>query len=370
MPVKRRGDKWQAQFRFYDEDGKQRSESRTFALKTDAENWLISRKQQSLQGRNKKLTTFVYLFDHYFAIYKEPYLRANTLASWNLARKAFLSNFSEQTYVQNINKDEYQRFITSYAQTRAHTTVLSVNRILSEVFRYAVDEGYINRSPATRVKIAGKKARNIQYLSVTQIKRLLSWISSAHFQRRRQRDVEIGTMYAISFAILSGCRLSEIAALTYNDIDFQNGIVHVRRQLNTRKLAKGNVEFTDLKTDASKRDIAMPVSYLKSLLKLHADGDEFIFYTQQNKPIQSSVMSYALKTALHEAHIDAEGFHFHSLRHSHVALLLSKGVDIYAISKRLGHARFDITLNTYAYLIDEQRQKNDKKIIKALDSLI
>lgn len=369
MPVKRRGDKWQAQFRYY-ADGKQHSESRTFALKTDAENWLISRKQASLQGRNKKLTTFIYLFDHYFSIYKEPYLRANTIASWNLARKAFLSHFSKQTYVQNISKDEYQRFITSYAQNRAHTTVLSINRIISEVFRYAVDEGYINRSPSSRVKIAGKKARDVQYLSVTQIKRLLSWIESAHFQRRRQRNAPIGTMYAIEFAILSGCRLSEIAALNYNDIDFNNGIVHVRRQLNTRKLAKGNIEFTNLKTDASKRDIAMPKSYLKSLLKLRADGDEFVFYTQQNKPIQSSVMSYALKTALANAHINAQGFHFHSLRHSHVALLLSKGVDIYAISKRLGHARFDITLNTYAYLIDEQKKKNDAKIVKALDSLI
>lgn len=370
MPVKRRGDKWQAQFRYYTDDGKQHSESRTFALKTDAENWLISRKQQSLQGRNKKLTTFIYLFDHYFAIYKEPYLRANTLASWDLARKAFLSHFSKQTYVQNINKDEYQSFITSYAQSRAHSTVLSVNRILNEVFRYAVDEGYINRSPTSRVKVAGKKARDVQYLSVTQIKRLLSWISSAHFQRRRQRNVEIGTMYAISFAILSGCRLSEIAALTYDDIDFKNGIVHIRRQLNTRKLAHGNIEFVDLKTDASNRDIAMPKSYLKSLKKLRAAGDEFVFYTQKNKPIQSSVMSYALKTALANAHINAEGFHFHSLRHSHVALLLSKGVDIYAISKRLGHARFDITLNTYAYLIDEQKQKNDRKIVKALNDLI
>lgn len=369
MPVKKRGDKWQAQFRYY-VDGKQHSESKTFTLKTDAENWLISRKQASLQGRNKKLTTFIYIFDHYFAIYKEPYLRANTLASWDLARKAFLSHFSEQTYVQRINKDEYQRFITSYAQNRAHSTVLSVNRILSEVFKYAIDEGYINRSPATRVKIAGKKARDVQYLSVTQIKQLLRWIESAKFQRRRHRDTEIGTMYAISFAILSGCRLSEIAALNYDDIDFDNGIVHIRRQLNTRKLARGNVEFTNLKTDASNRDIAMPVSYLKSLKKLRAAGDEFVFYTQQNKPIQSSVMSYALKTALSKAHIDAEGFHFHSLRHSHVALLLSKGVNIYAISKRLGHARFDITLNTYAYLIDEQKQKNDKKIVKALDSLI
>ena len=47
-----------------------------------------------------------------------------------------------------------------------------------------------------------------------------------------------------------------------------------------------------------------------------------------------------------------KNFHFHSLSHSHVAYLLSEGVDIYAISKRLGHADISITLKTYAYLLD------------------
>ena len=76
-----------------------------------------------------------------------------------------------------------------------------------------------------------------------------------------------------------------------------------------------------------------------------------------------------LRHILHELDIDAPGFHIHSLRHSHVALLLNSGVDIYSISKRLGHSRFDITLNTYAYLIEEQQKRNEDKIVKALENL-
>lgn len=94
-----------------------------------------------------------------------------------------------------------------------------------------------------------------------------------------------------------------------------------------------------------------------------------MFNSEQNHPLQASTMGYTLHHILDECDIDVPVFHFHSLRHSHVALLLNAGVDIYTISQRLGHSRFDITLNTYAYLIDEQKKRNDKKVIKALEKL-
>lgn len=67
--------------------------------------------------------------------------------------------------------------------------------------------------------------------------------------------------------------------------------------------------------------------------------------------------------------IEKQGFHFHSLRHVHVAYLLGQGVDVYAISKRLGHSDITITLNTYSYLIDELKAKNDDLIITKLAAL-
>lgn len=64
-----------------------------------------------------------------------------------------------------------------------------------------------------------------------------------------------------------------------------------------------------------------------------------------------------------------KGFHFHSLRHVHVVYLLGQGVDIYAISKRLGHSNITVTLNTYSYLVDEYKAKNDTLIIDKLAEL-
>lgn len=62
-------------------------------------------------------------------------------------------------------------------------------------------------------------------------------------------------------------------------------------------------------------------------------------------------------------------FHyFHSLRHSHVALLLYYGVDVYAISKRLGHADLTTTTRKYSYLIDEFKAKSDDHIEDLLNN--
>ncbi len=62
-------------------------------------------------------------------------------------------------------------------------------------------------------------------------------------------------------------------------------------------------------------------------------------------------------------------FHyFYSLRHSHVALLLHYGVDVYAISKRLGHADLTTTTRKYSYLIDEFKAKSDDHIEDLLNN--
>lgn len=53
-----------------------------------------------------------------------------------------------------------------------------------------------------------------------------------------------------------------------------------------------------------------------------------------------------------------------------VEYLEGKGVDVYAISKRLGHSDITITLKTYSYLIDEYKAQNDDLIVKKLQELI
>ncbi|AXX74955.1 site-specific integrase [Limosilactobacillus reuteri] len=60
---------------------------------------------------------------------------------------------------------------------------------------------------------------------------------------------------------------------------------------------------------------------------------------------------------------------FHSLRHAHVAYLLSQGADLTIISKRLGHADTTVTSKVYAYLIDEYKDKAENQIEKYLENI-
>lgn len=94
-----------------------------------------------------------------------------------------------------------------------------------------------------------------------------------------------------------------------------------------------------------------------------------VFMTQFGTIPTSNAVNKMLRQLLDKLGIHRENFHFHSLRHSHVALLLAKGVDIYPISKRLGHSDIRTTMNTYAYLIDEYKGKTDDKIVNALNQL-
>ena len=70
-----------------------------------------------------------------------------------------------------------------------------------------------------------------------------------------------------------------------------------------------------------------------------------------------------------ELNIEKKGFHFHSLRHTHVAFLLAHHIDLYIIAKRLGHADITTTSKVYSYLIDEYRVRSDDEIEKILNNV-
>lgn len=53
----------------------------------------------------------------------------------------------------------------------------------------------------------------------------------------------------------------------------------------------------------------------------------------------------------------------HDFRHSHASNLIGEGMDIVAVSKRLGHSNVEMTLNCYTHLL----QKNNDKLIDYLE---
>jgi len=56
----------------------------------------------------------------------------------------------------------------------------------------------------------------------------------------------------------------------------------------------------------------------------------------------------------------------HDLRHSHATLLLAEGIPVHVVSRRLGHAKTSITVDTYAHVMAGQ----DEVVVAAFDRLL
>jgi integrase len=61
---------------------------------------------------------------------------------------------------------------------------------------------------------------------------------------------------------------------------------------------------------------------------------------------------------------------FHALRHTHASQLIAAGIDVVTVSKRLGHSKPTVTLNTYAHLFTSSDDKAAAAINQALANLI
>lgn len=124
------------------------------------------------------------------------------------------------------------------------------------------------------------------------------------------------------------------------------------------------------KTDTSDRIIDVPAKDMKILkttlldMPININGD--IFHTG-NTLISHNAVTKVLQKFCLENRLGK--ITLHALRHTHCSFLLHNGVSIYYISKRLGHKNIKTTLEVYSHLLDETKEYEVKKTIKALESM-
>jgi integrase len=176
-------------------------------------------------------------------------------------------------------------------------------------------------------------------------------------------------------ALLTGMRLGEVLALAWNRINLDRGILEVRQAIvQTRK----GIKLGPPKTGAGRRDISMPDllvevlrTYRKEQLELRMKlgagklPDDVLLFARPNGELPSQKRASQLWANLADR-IRHPEITFHGLRHTHASQLIHEGVDIVTISKRLGHAKPDITLRTYAHLFKLDDNKAAAAINKAL----
>ena len=357
----KRGNKWQARITWRDSDGKLHQKSRLgFLTKQQARQWAVKMQKEQLDGTDvEKDPTFEEYFSDWFTTYKKSVISDVTARHYYFTAKLIKKYFSG-IKLKKMTRSKYQKFINAYGSNHAPETVKKINTIIRACAKSAVLDGIISKDFTAQVNLVANKNNemHVEYLSLAEIKKLKEFAlrgRSRHFTSR----------YMILTAIYTGARLGEIQALTWKNIDFLHRTIDINKSWDYLHGGK----FKPTKNESSNRTIRVNQELLDLLSELRANDSTMVFTDQYHRIPSSNAVNKTLRKIMNAAGLHKRDFHFHSLRHSHVAYLLSQGADLYIISKRLGHADTTVTSKVYAYLVDEYQDKANDQIEKYLQNI-
>jgi len=158
----------------------------------------------------------------------------------------------------------------------------------------------------------------------------------------------------VAFVLVTGLRVSEVAALEWGDIDWTAGLVHVRRcgqWLEGRRWVVGPP-----KTRAGERTIALgPVGLAILQRQRERVGQQgLVFARPGGLPLSYEYSSAAVRRLCRKAGLVVP-LRFHDLRHATCSLLLANGTPLTEASRQLGHSSPQVTATIYAHAIASSR---------------
>lgn len=266
-----------------------------------------------------------------------------------------------------------QKFINSLADNKVSVSTISmVLKILKPSLRYAYNQGLINKNifkdiivPKNHTDISTKK---IKAFSLDEQKKFLKIIDNNK------------NKILFTFLLGTGLRIGEALALTWDDINFNNNTVNINKSVkrvseiinNKRQPSKFLVQTP--KSKSSIRIVPIPTSIVKQLkiykdaqitfkTSLNTQSNNLIFCTEFGTYIDSNNLNKSLKRILKANSMPIKNIH--SLRHSYACRLIEKGYDSVVIQSLLGHADISTTINNYAHVFDEYKNK----VILSIDDL-
>jgi integrase len=283
-----------------------------------------------------------------------PKVRGVTLQFYTKIAAYYVTPELGATRLDKLQLVAVQRWVNGlHDRSLSPRTVRAAYAVLHGALRQAVRWGMLATDPSALVELPrARRTHEVAVLTPEEVKTFLA-ACSGH---------PLGAFFVLGVA--SACRPGELAALQWEDVDFDKGALHVRHALTRFKDADGTVkvEFNAPKTDRGRRVIPLPPFGVAALrehrarqleARLRSGGEwphpELVFTDAAGGPLDlGRVRECSLKAVLRAAGLP-ESFTLYSLRHTAASLLLAAGVHVKAVSERLGHVSTAFTMDTYVH---------------------
>lgn len=174
------------------------------------------------------------------------------------------------------------------------------------------------------------------------------------------------TKAGIFISLHTGLRIGEICALSWEDIDFERKIIHVRHtvaRVSDKVASASNATKLIIdtpKTKASTRDIPISSRLFPIIneLKNISNSKYLVSYTAGF--VSPRTYEYRYHKVLDECGVSS--VNYHALRHTFATRCIEAGVDVKSLSEILGHGNVSVTLNTYVHSSMELKRTQIEKL--------
>lgn len=192
------------------------------------------------------------------------------------------------------------------------------------------------------------------------------------FTLAEQKKIETAALDAkkdkykgIVLCLYTGLRIGELLALSWEDIDFEKGILTVSKTCRDGNINGKHIRISDTpKTENSRRQIPLSKTILKMLKEMKKKSTCGFLIADGEKPVFVRTYQRMFELLLIKLKLPHKGFH--SLRHTFATRALECGMDVKSLSEILGHKNPTITLNRYAHSLWEHKSEMMNKLGKLL----
>ena len=324
--------------------------------------------KESLKGleleRPRGEVTFGIWMDRWYQTYCKPAVKPKTQADYeNRIYQHIIPELGHiplsqltqsdlQQFYHHLKQGGRLRRVEQYSPGLSDRMVKSCHVTCRMALDKAVADGLILKNPAANCKVPATHPREMSVLTGEEIQRLLI------------QAKEDGCYELLLLELSTGLRRGEILALQWDDLDFQTGALRVERQVQR---IKGELVVSQPKTRTSSRSVILARPILNVLERYRKSCTSRWMFPSQRKvdsPLDPAGVRKKVAAVLKRA--GCKHLRFHDLRHTFATNALEHGMDIKTLSAIIGHVSSATTLNVYAHVTDEMRQKAADRIDRGI----
>jgi integrase len=360
--TKRADGRWMA--RYYDVAGNRQTlygkreaelQERLRAALTERDNGV-----KPVQFQKQSLGDFL---EQWIADYRAGAKKYNTGRGYESYIRTHINPALGHIRVSKLTPQDVQSFYTKLLTKNglSSTTVRHIHSLLHLALGTAVAWG-LARSNVTDVVTRPKRAAHeIMPFSTDEAKRLLGAISGNPLE----------ALYVV--AITTGMREGELMALRWSDVELNESVAHVRR--NVVRVSGGGFRFEEPKSASGTRDIKLGTMAIEALQQHRRrqneerlrcgerwDALDLVFPNRVGRPLDATNVLRQYRTLLASAGL--RRIRFQDLRHTFATFQMQFKTPIKVVAAMLGHSNPQVTMNTYQHaatdLQDEAVARMDK----------